>query len=151
MCVAGLVVNQQGKWLLVKKKYGGLKGKWSLPAGFVQAGETADEAAVRETKEETGIDAKVQGLIGLRTGVIREEVSDNMLIFSLKPRENQPIQIQEQEIMEAAWLDPKEIAFQDSSVMLFEMLKQHWEDYKQKIDGIDPGEVFGYTTYRLFL
>ncbi len=52
-----------------------------MPAGFVQAGETADQAVVREVKEETGIDCEVTGLIGFRSGVIREEISDNMAIF----------------------------------------------------------------------
>ncbi len=31
---AGLVVNSKGQWLVVKKRHGGLHGKWSLPAGF---------------------------------------------------------------------------------------------------------------------
>ena len=57
--VAGVVINEDGKWLVVKKTYSGLKGIWSLPAGFVQVGETADEAAVREVLEETGIQCEV--------------------------------------------------------------------------------------------
>lgn len=85
LAVGGLVKSSQGHWLVVKKRYGGLKGKWSLPAGFVDEGETADEAVVREVKEETGIDCVVKGLIGLRTGVISEEISDNMLVFLLEP------------------------------------------------------------------
>ena len=60
--VCGLVIADDGKWLVVKKTYGGLKGKWSLPAGFVQPGETADEAVVREVKEETGIETEVTTL-----------------------------------------------------------------------------------------
>ena len=39
---AGLVVNGEGQWLVVRKNYGGLKGLWSIPAGFVDGGETAD-------------------------------------------------------------------------------------------------------------
>jgi 8-oxo-dGTP diphosphatase len=78
IAAAGLVVNEADEWLVVKKKYGGLKGKWSLPAGFVQQGEMLDEAAVREIKEETGIDTEVIGFLGMRTGVIHDEVSDNV-------------------------------------------------------------------------
>ena len=44
---AGLVVNGQGQWLVVRKNYGGLKGLWSIPAGFVDGDETADCASLR--------------------------------------------------------------------------------------------------------
>ncbi len=81
--VSGVTVNELGQWLVVKKAYSGLKGRWSLPAGFVNAGETVDEAVIREIKEETGIDCRVSGLIGFRTGVIRDDISDNMAIFLL--------------------------------------------------------------------
>ena len=59
--VSGLVATKDGRWLFVKKKYSGLKGKWSLPAGFVNEGETVDEAVKREVLEETGIVAHVKG------------------------------------------------------------------------------------------
>jgi 8-oxo-dGTP diphosphatase len=71
---------------VVKKKYSGLKGMWSLPAAFVQANETVDQAVVREIFEETGIRTEIEGVIGLRSGVINGEISDNMLMFLLKPK-----------------------------------------------------------------
>jgi ADP-ribose pyrophosphatase YjhB (NUDIX family) len=83
--VAGVVISDDGRWLVVKKRYGGLKGSWSLPAGFVNEGETADEAVIREVYEETGVECTVKGLLGVRTGVIRESISDNMLVFLLSP------------------------------------------------------------------
>lgn len=43
---SGLVMNRMGEWLVVRKTYGGLKGAWSFPAGFVDGGETADAAAI---------------------------------------------------------------------------------------------------------
>ncbi|GLC89729.1 NUDIX hydrolase [Lysinibacillus piscis] len=152
--VAGVVVNELGQWLVVKKTYGGLQGRWSLPAGFVDAGETVDEAAVREVKEETGIDCFVSGLIGFRTGVIREEISDNMAIFYCRMKdERQAIVIQEHEIVEACWINPQELAQDDTaSVMLKEMASISFEQHQLlPIDGINPGDIFGYTAYRLFL
>ena len=79
--VSGIVMNDIGQWLVVEKTYSGLKGMWSLPAGFVQQGETIDEAMVREVKEETGIDAQVRGLVAFRSDVIMDEISDNMAIL----------------------------------------------------------------------
>ncbi|TWT24403.1 NUDIX domain-containing protein [Planomicrobium sp. CPCC 101110] len=149
---AGLVVNSRKEWLVVKKKYGGLKGKWSLPAGFVDASETIDQAAVREVKEETGVDCEVLGMIGFRSGVIHRKISDNMAIFLLKAHdEQQKLLVQESELYEAAWKSPEELAEDEGvSVMLHEMASYVTEEGMQPIEGVDPGEVFGYSLYKLF-
>ncbi|QBK26613.1 NUDIX domain-containing protein [Ureibacillus thermophilus] len=148
-----VVVNSDGKWLVVKKKYSGLKGVWSIPAGFVQYGETADEAALREVREETGIHCIVTGMVGFRTGVIRGEVSDNMAIFACRPiNENQPIRIQEKELYDAKWLSVNELlTCGEASVMLQEMASDSLIRHQlSKNDGINPGDWFQYTSYRVF-
>ncbi|MDN7247219.1 NUDIX hydrolase [Planococcus shenhongbingii] len=152
LAAAGLVTNSQKQWLVVKKRYGGLYGKWSLPAGFVMANETIDQAAIREVKEETGIDCALLGMIGFRTGVIREEISDNMAIFLLTAiDESQPVKVQLSELYEAAWLSPDELAKDEAvSVMLQEMVNYVLEEGFQEIEDVNPGDIFGYSTYKLF-
>ena len=54
-----LVENEHGDILMVQRAYGDRKGKWSLPGGFVDRGESRRRAAYRETKEETGIIVKI--------------------------------------------------------------------------------------------
>lgn len=150
--VSGLVVNEVGEWLVVKKRYGGLKGMWSLPAGFVEGNETADEAVVREVKEETGIDAVNKGLIGLRTGVIKEEVSDNMLLFLLEPIGSNTVVAEEGELFEAKYVLPNELLKEENvSVLLAYLLDVKIQDVKPVINGINPGEQFGYSAYKIFL
>ncbi|MFD2444481.1 NUDIX domain-containing protein [Bacillus sp. CGMCC 1.16607] len=150
--VSGLVVNESGEWLVVKKRYGGLEGKWSLPAGFVEQNETADEAALREVKEETGIDCINKGLIGLRTGVIKEEISDNMLLFLLEPIGTMEVQAEEKELYEAKYVLPdKLLQDEDVSVLLRYLIDVKMESVKQVINGINPGDQFGYSAYKLFL
>ena len=51
----GFVVNKKGELLLIKRAYGKQKGKWSLPGGHRDKGESRKETAVRETLEETNI------------------------------------------------------------------------------------------------
>ena len=51
------------KVLLVKRGRAPFAGLWSLPGGKVEGGETPRQAACREFKEETGIDAEVEGII----------------------------------------------------------------------------------------
>ena len=149
---AGLVVNSKGQWLVVKKRYGGLHGKWSLPAGFVNGSETIDQAVLREVKEETGIDCNLIGMIGFRSGVIREEISDNMAIFLLEAQdEKQPIRAQLSELYVAEWLSPADLTSDaEASVMLHEMVSYVLEEGLEPIENVDPGKVFGYSEYKLF-
>ncbi len=52
---AVLVRDEEGRVLLVKRGIEPGKGKWSLPAGFLELEENASQAAVRELGEETGL------------------------------------------------------------------------------------------------
>lgn len=57
--VAAVIVrNQEDEFLLVKRGIEPGKGKWSLPAGFLEIEESAKEAAARELEEETGLRAE---------------------------------------------------------------------------------------------
>jgi ADP-ribose pyrophosphatase YjhB (NUDIX family) len=153
LAVAGLVINSENEWLVVKKKYGGLKGKWSIPAGFVDEGETVDEAVVREVKEETGLSCRVDQLLGVRSGVIRHEISDNMIMFLLQQTQpEEEIVIQEAELYEAAFIHPERLMDETtSSIMLRYMVEAMQSEERITFDRIDPGKQFGYTSYKLFL
>ncbi|MFD4739070.1 NUDIX hydrolase [Streptomyces virginiae] len=54
--VAGAVVVHEGRVLLVRRRVAEGQLSWQFPAGKVEPGESCDEAAVRETKEEAGLD-----------------------------------------------------------------------------------------------
>ncbi|WP_128376690.1 NUDIX hydrolase [Streptomyces cavernae] len=62
--VTAVALNEAGEVLLIHRTDNGL---WALPGGGVDVGESAPEAAVRETKEETGFDVEVTGLVGIYT------------------------------------------------------------------------------------
>ncbi len=114
--------------------------------------ETVDQAVLREVKEETGVDCELIEMIGFRSGVIREEISDNMAIFLLTANnEEQPIIAQQSELYEAEWLPPAELSNdKEASVMLREMASYLLEEGFEPIEDVDPGEVFGYSDYKLF-
>lgn len=62
--VTAVALNKAGEVLLIHKTDNDL---WALPGGGVDVGESVADAAVRETKEETGFDVEVTGLVGLYT------------------------------------------------------------------------------------
>ena len=58
------VFDANGNVLLQRR---GDSKKWGFPGGAVEIGETPEMAAIREVKEETGLDVRVSGLIGIYT------------------------------------------------------------------------------------
>jgi 8-oxo-dGTP diphosphatase len=60
---AGVVCVRGTKVLLIRRATPPLQGQWSLPGGKIALGETARAAALRELKEETGVEAEIVGLI----------------------------------------------------------------------------------------
>jgi 8-oxo-dGTP diphosphatase len=66
VCV-GTVVLQGNRALFVRQAKGhSLEGQWSIPWGIVDPGESPDNAALRETREESGITAEIEGLLGIQ-------------------------------------------------------------------------------------
>jgi len=61
---SAIVTDEQGRILLVKRRDNTL---WALPGGGHDIGETIASTAVREVKEETGLDVEVTGLVGVYT------------------------------------------------------------------------------------
>ena len=59
----GVMVVEGGRLLLVRRAMDPEKGKWSLPAGYLDYGESPIETAVREAREETGLEVRVTGLV----------------------------------------------------------------------------------------
>jgi ADP-ribose pyrophosphatase YjhB (NUDIX family) len=59
-----VVANSAGEVLLIRRSD---NDNWALPGGAIDLGESARQAAVRETKEETGIDCEITGLVGIYT------------------------------------------------------------------------------------
>ncbi len=59
-----LVLNGANQLLLGKRAVDPARGEWCLPGGFIEMGETMEEASLRELREETGLEGRVMSFVG---------------------------------------------------------------------------------------
>ncbi len=69
----GAVIVKDNRVLLIRRGQAPLLGEWSLAGGVVECGETLREAAVREAREETGLDVEVVEMLGVYERIIPGE------------------------------------------------------------------------------
>ncbi len=107
----GGVIFHHAKVLLVKLTYGPTKGKWLIPGGLVDCGETLQEAVIREILEKTGQKVKPLGILGIRSMVrIADNLTDLYCIF-LCQLESDPTSLvkEAEEIREIRWVPLNEL------------------------------------------
>lgn len=63
-CVGAIVFDEWGRILLVKRANPPAQGKWSLPGGRQESNESPQEGVLREVREETGLDVRVEREVG---------------------------------------------------------------------------------------
>lgn len=94
--------------LLCRRAIPPREGYWNLPAGFLENGETLEEGAVREAKEEAGIEGEV---IGLQSIYNVPKINQIYFFFLVKVK-NKSLDIGI-ETLEAEWFEPEAIPFVD--------------------------------------
>ncbi|HZS00977.1 MAG TPA: NUDIX hydrolase [Chloroflexota bacterium] len=65
---ATILLPRGDRVLMARRTIEPRRGYWTLPGGYVELGESAEEAVVREAKEEVGVDVRVERLLGLHSG-----------------------------------------------------------------------------------
>ena len=105
----GCIVIDNGKVLLIQH----LKGHWDIPKGHMEAGETEQETALREVKEETGVDVEI---ISDKKSTLEYTVENgnlNKVVYFIAKKIGGEEKAQETEVSEIRWL-----AFDEAVEML---------------------------------
>ena len=97
------ILEKGGKFLLVNAKRGTPKGLWNNPGGRLDAGESIEECAKREVREETGLNVKIKRLIAV---FIYNDVHKYIYETEILGGE---LKIPEEEIKDAKWFTMDEI------------------------------------------
>ena len=108
-----IVAHHEGKFLLIQESKGPHQGKWYLPAGGVQPGEGLIEAAIRETREEAGIDITPKAILWIEDEgrVYEEDLWAGRWRFILRAEPDNPDQIpgKTDDSLDVRWLTLQEI------------------------------------------
>ncbi|OIN89821.1 hypothetical protein AUJ59_00645 [Candidatus Beckwithbacteria bacterium CG1_02_47_37] len=132
--VVDALVVKDGQILLVKRGPGSYLeiGKWAMPGGYLEMDETAEQAIVREVKEETGYDCSVVKLFRLNDNPRRPKENNRQsvaLIYLMKPLKKSGIH--DHEISEVKWFDLNNLP--PVETMAFDHLETI-EKYKANLD-----------------
>lgn len=121
----GAVILKEKQVLIVQQA----SGFYNFPKGHMEKGETEEEAVIREVKEETNLDIKINN--NMRFPIIYSqtpELKREVIYFIASPISND-IQIDEKELKDAKWIDIDEV----ESILTFENLKELWRQIKASI------------------
>ncbi len=89
--------------------------KWSLPAGHLEFNESLEQGAIREIKEETGCDVKLDGVCYVANRILEDNLLV-MIVFNAKLI-NENIEFDKEEILDVKWFDYDEIVNKMESML----------------------------------
>ena len=103
-----VVVPSEEGVVLIRRGTDPYEGMWALPGGFAEVGETLENAAVREAKEETNLDVELERLVGVYSEPDRDPRGHNVSIaFLARVTGGDPEAATDAD--EVAILDPSEV------------------------------------------
>jgi len=105
--IVGGVVKKDNKYLLVQEAQEKCRGKWNIPAGHLDPGETLMEGAKREVFEECGFNVDITGIAGIGNQVLDNDEFVSV-IFSTNIIDGE-IKYNKDEILDVKWYSYEEI------------------------------------------
>lgn len=105
--IAAAIIVQDGQVLMVRRRMKEGQLSWQFPAGQVEPGETGEEAAVRETREEVGLTVAAVKPLGER---VHPSTGRTMVYVACKVLDGTPYLADDEELAEVEWCDRAKLA-----------------------------------------
>ncbi|HEY63255.1 MAG TPA: NUDIX hydrolase [Caldilineae bacterium] len=102
----GALIERDGHVLLARRAVTPQKGKWALPAGYMDYGETPEDALRREVKEETGLDITVGDVLSVFP-LDNPDARGVIIIYWAQTNTGEPRA--DDDVSEVAWFAPDEL------------------------------------------
>lgn len=126
MVGVGILIRRGDRYLLIKRAADPDAGLWSIPGGLVEVGERAADAAVREAREETGLDVEVVEILGVVDKIIREggRVKFHFVIVDYLAEPRGGALEASSDALDAVWVGAEEFPRYELSSTLVELLRR---------------------------
>lgn len=122
----GCVIMENNKVLLIQHRI----GHWGFPKEHVEAGETEKETAIREVKEETGLEVEIQGDKRYTMEYRTDKGNNKQVVFFLAEKVGGTIKPQEEEVSQIQWLEFTEALQKITYSNTKELLQKIWKENK---------------------
>lgn len=102
----GVLVYRDGKFLMMQRKGSHGAGTWSVPGGWMELGESFEEAAVREIDEETGMQIKNVKFIALTNNIMLDEGVHSITVWLRADwKAGEPVITEPEKCSDQQWID----------------------------------------------
>jgi 8-oxo-dGTP diphosphatase len=125
----GLYVVKDGKVLLVRRGNEPGRGKWSLPGGRIRFGERSEEAALREMREETGLEVRLRRVVDVVDVFWQSERGELLEHFVIVDFEAEVIGGElrpADDALDARWFSPEELKGLEMTESTRRFLEEHF-------------------------
>lgn len=103
--IVTVCIKEKDKFLIIQEGIPKAYGLWNLPGGHLDGNESIIEGAIREAKEETGLDIEITGILSIQRSLVKENIV--RIIFNAKKICGN-IKFDKNEILDCKWITVEE-------------------------------------------
>lgn len=113
--IVSVCIQEEDRFLIVQEGHPKAYGLWNLPGGHLDENENLLEGAMREAKEETGLEIEMTGVLSIQRN-IKSDTNIVRIVFNAKKIGGE-IAFDKNEILETRWVTPDEVERMDTNTL----------------------------------